>query len=175
MIYEPSDDSFLLAKYVKKYARGKVLDMGTGSGIQAEVAMENKNVKDVLAVDINPEAVEFVNKKGIKAKISNLFSNVEEKFDTIIFNPPYLPLEKGEDKETSINVCGGKIGNELIKKFLKKAKKHLKKNGIIIIVFSSLSGNIQKLFEKYGFDAELLEEKKLFFEKIFVYKLQQKI
>ena len=64
---------------------------------------------------------------------------------------------------------------DLIQEMLIYQKCQIKRNGIIIIVFSSLSGNIQKLFEKYGFDAELLEEKKLFFEKIFVYKLQQKI
>ena len=66
MIYEPAEDSFLLQKYVKKYAKGKVLDMGTGSGIQAEAA------KDVLAVDVNPECVEYVKKKGIRAIVSNL-------------------------------------------------------------------------------------------------------
>ena len=28
MIYEPSEDSFLLAKYVDKFAKGKILDIG---------------------------------------------------------------------------------------------------------------------------------------------------
>ena len=35
MLYEPREDSRLLAKYAKKYAKGLVLDIGTGSGIQA--------------------------------------------------------------------------------------------------------------------------------------------
>ena len=92
MIYEPSEDSYLLAKYVDKFSKGKVLDLGTGSGIQAETAL--KHTKEVLATDISKEAVKFVKKKGIKARISDLFSNINEKFDLIIFNPPYLPREK---------------------------------------------------------------------------------
>ena len=55
-IYEPAEDSYLLQKYVKELAIGRVLDMGTGSGIQAITALKNLQVRLVLAVDINPEA-----------------------------------------------------------------------------------------------------------------------
>jgi len=92
MIYEPNDDSYLLKEFVLKHARGKVLDMGTGSGIQAEAALEK--TQDVLAADINNEAAEFCKKKGINAVQSDLFENINHKFDLIIFNPPYLPEER---------------------------------------------------------------------------------
>lgn len=49
MIYEPEEDSYLLEKYVKKLAKGKVLDLGTGSGIQALAA--KKTCKEVKAAD----------------------------------------------------------------------------------------------------------------------------
>ena len=88
-LYEPREDSELLVKYVKKHARGVVLDMGTGSGIQAIGAIEKG--AEVLAVDVNKEAVEHCEKKGINALQSDLFENVKGKFDLIIFNPPYLP------------------------------------------------------------------------------------
>ena len=65
MIYERSEDSELLAKYVEEYAKGKVLDIGTGSGIQAEAAL--RFTKNVLAVDVDEESVNYVKKKGIKA------------------------------------------------------------------------------------------------------------
>ena len=61
-IYEPREDSFLLAKCVKEQVSGKVLDVGTGSGIQAETAVEQGC--DVDAVDIDDDAVEHVKKKG---------------------------------------------------------------------------------------------------------------
>ena len=66
MIYEPVEDSFLLNKYVDKLAFGRVLDVGTGSSIQAISAAKKKNVKSVLAVDINEEAVAQLKKKNIK-------------------------------------------------------------------------------------------------------------
>lgn len=170
MIYEPQEDSFLLEKYVKKYASGKVLDMGTGSGIQAKAALSK--TKDVLAVDINEEAV----KKLKNAKVSDLFSNVKGRFDLIIFNPPYLPEEKKEDKKTRLVTTGGKYGYEIIERFLKDAKNYLNKDGRILIVFSSLTNKkkVDSLIEKHSFKFQLLEEKNLFFEKLYVYLIQSK-
>jgi len=170
MIYEPAEDSFLLQKYVKIYAKGKILDMGSGSGIQALAALEN--TKDVLAVDINPGVVDLLKKKGINAEVSDLFNNVKGKFDLIIFNPPYLPEDKNEPQDSKLATTGGKKGFEIIERFLKQAKKFLGKNGKILIVFSSLTGDILKLFDKYGFKFKKLEEKKLFFETLHIYILK---
>ena len=100
-IYQPAEDSYLLQKHVKKYAFGRVLDLGTGSGIQALTAIKNKEVREVVAVDVNKNAIEELNNKvksekirKVKVIFSHLFSNVRNKFDTIIFNPPYLPQDK---------------------------------------------------------------------------------
>lgn len=169
MIYDPEEDSYLLEKYVRELAKGKVLDMGTGSGIQA-IAARNKT-NDILAADINPESVKLAKANGIKAVKSNLFSNVKGKFDTIIFNPPYLPEDKLEDKESKRITTGGKKGHELIEKFLKQAKSHLNKNGIILVVFSSLTGDVISLFKKYDYQYKLLESKQVFFEQLYVYEL----
>lgn len=164
MIYEPQEDSFLLQKYVKKYAKGKVLDMGTGSGIQAETALTK--TKDVLAIDIDKEAVNLLKKKGINAEYSNLFSNVSGKFDLIIFNPPYLPMEKNfKDKD----LIGG---IKIINKFLKQAKDYLNKNGKILIIFSSLTGNSNSILKRYNYKFKVLETKKLFFEELYIYLIE---
>lgn len=169
MIYDPAEDSFLLQKYVRKYAKGKVLDMGTGSGIQALTALEK--IKDVLAVDINPEAVKLLKQKGITAKISDLFSNVKGKFDLIIFNSPYLPRDGREPEDSALTTTGGKKGHETIEKFLRQAKKFLKKDGKILLVCSSLTGDVEKLFKKHGYNFKKLEEEKMFFEKLITYLL----
>ena len=169
MIYEPADDSFLLAKYVKKYAFGKVLDLGCGGGIQSLSALEN--TEDVLAADVSKEAVDYCNKKGINAICSDLFSNINEKFDFIIFNPPYLPKDD-VDRELSIALSGGEKGNELIERFLKDAKKYLKKNGKILIVFSSLTPDVLKLFKKYNYKFKKLDQLSFFFERIYVYLVE---
>ncbi|MDP3728757.1 MAG: methyltransferase [bacterium] len=167
MIYEPREDSDLLQKWVKKLVTGKVLDMGTGSGIQALTAL--KNTKDVLAVDINPESVEYVKKKGVHAIQSNLFSNVPESFDWIIFNPPYLPEDLEEPEDSKLATTGGVEGNEILINFLQQAKAHLNTNGKILIVISSLTGETEEIFT--GYTWKCLETQELFFEELSVYEL----
>ena len=90
----------------------------------------------------------------------------------IILNPPYLPEEAYEDKATKLFTTGGKQGHELIERFLKEAKKHLNKDGMILLVFSTLTGNVENLFKKYDYEFKKLDSKKVFFEEIFVYELK---
>ena len=135
----PREDSLMLAEEVKKYAFGSVLDIGTGSGIQAKTASHLKKVKKVLAVDINPKAVEYVKKyvvnHRLSVKKSDLFSNVKGKFDTIIFNPPYLPKDH---QVYDAALEGGKKGYEILQRFVENTSAFLKPDGIILLVFSSL-------------------------------------
>lgn len=171
-VYEPREDSELLKKYVKKYARGNVLDMGTGSGIQAEEAAKKKNVKSVLAVDINPAVRDYVKNKKVKVKISYLFSKVPvKKYDFISFNPPYLPQDTGID---DFALYGGKQGFETLVAFLHSVDAYLKDDGVVLVVFSNLTqkNRVDEAIEKNLFDFELLEEMKLpLFEKLYVYKI----
>lgn len=171
MIYEPREDSYLLEKYVKKYATGRVLDMGTGSGVLALAALEK--TKNVLATDVNLDAVKKAREKGVNAIKSDLFEKVIGKFDLIIFNPPYLPEEKLEDEETKKIVCGGKKGNEILERFLSEVGNYLKLNGKILIVVSTLTPDVDKLIRKYGFKFRILEKKKIFYEKLVVYLIEK--
>jgi len=185
-IYSPSDDSYLLAESIKKYLKNKnkkisILDMGSGSGIQAETCRK-LGFENVTAADIDKEVVSFLKEKHFKAVESNLFSafkgrlNVKGnpvplRFDLIIFNPPYLPEDKyDKEKDTS----GGKEGFETILKFLKQAKTHLKKEGRIMLLFSSFSNpeKIKKEAGKLNYKMSLIARKKLFFEELFVYMLR---
>ncbi|MCP3686411.1 MAG: methyltransferase [bacterium] len=171
-VYKPREDSYLLLDAVRKYSKGKVLEIGTGTGI---LAIEAAKKNAVVAVDINKNALRVAKKNAKKAKIkfiySDLFSNVKGKFDTIIFNPPYLP----EDKYTDAALSGGKKGYELTERFLEEARMHLSANGIILIVFSSLTKRmkVDQAIEKNGFEKELLDEKKIFFETLYVYKIKK--
>ncbi|MDP3640695.1 MAG: methyltransferase, partial [Nanoarchaeota archaeon] len=108
-VYEPAEDSFLLQRWVKEHALGRVLDMGTGSGIQAFAAAASPRVREVLAVDIDKETIaqlrqkiakEKIAAKKIKALQSDLFEHIAGKFDTILFNPPYLPQDPGIEDHT---------------------------------------------------------------------------
>ena len=68
-IYQPAEDSYLLQKFVSRYAYGRVLDVGTGSGIQAITALGNPQVREVVAIDIDAEAVSVFEQKVQKQKL----------------------------------------------------------------------------------------------------------
>jgi len=162
-MYSPREDSFLIKKHIKDYAKGKALDMGTGSGILAKEAA--KYCKDVVAVDINKK-LRF-KRKHVGFVHSNLFSRVKGKFNLIIFNPPYLPSKKIED----IEIDGGKNGTEIIERFLKQARAHLSEGGKILLLCSSFNKNIEKMFKKCRYQFKLIDKESLFFEKLFLYEL----
>ena len=143
--------------------------MGTGSGIQAETLL-NQGIKkeNILCSDIDKEAVRRVKSRGFKTIGSDVFSKIKGKFDLISFNPPYLP-EDTQDKEK--DTTGGKLGDETILAFLQQAKNHLKKEGKIFLLFSSLTPQkrIIKEIKKQKFKILAFKEKNLFFERLFVF------
>ncbi len=166
-VYRPGEDSYLLARHVRKLVHGEVLDVGTGSGIQAVEAALKPEVSRVVAVDMSPAAVEAAKRRaesgGVVEKIefirSDLFENVEGVFDWIVFNPPYLPSE-GDADEASW--AGGETGAETVRRFLRDARSHLEKSGSILMVYSDHTGLEEGDFR--GYVVEKLGELALFFE-----------
>jgi release factor glutamine methyltransferase len=185
-IYQPAEDSYLLQKQVKKYAFGRVLDLGTGSGIQALTAAKSKNVREIVAVDINPDAIKELKEKFEKNKIplkkiifkeSDLFTTVKDKFDTIIFNPPYLPEDKiGKETIQDPALYGGKHGWELSELFFNEVNHFLVANGKILFLFSSLT-NKEKIEEIIVNNLlefkELAKEKLPMFETLYAYLVEK--
>lgn len=174
MIYQSREDSYLLEKSVVKYCKGKsVLDMGTGSGIQSMSALNN-GASSVLAVDINPKAVKHAILIGLSALKSNLFSKVKGKFDLIVCNPPYLPEDEREDSESATITSGGKRGDEFICKFLSEAKNHLNKEGIILLLLSSITpkDKIDKIIAANKWKKSVIDSEKMSFEELEVWVIE---
>jgi release factor glutamine methyltransferase len=167
MIYAPEEDSLLLEKWVRQLAFGKVLDMGCGSGILARAALSVTD--NVLACDINPEAVALCSAQGISAVVSDLFSTITGTFDVIIFNPPYLPFDPAEDAESALITTGGTQGMELLERFLSAARLHLNSGGKILFVCSTLTGNVEELLTHLHYHFLLLDSQSHFFEVLKVY------
>jgi len=177
-IYEPAEDSYLFQKILKekiplllkKNSDLKILDMGTGSGILAETCF-NLGVKrkNILCSDVNNKAIKLIKKKVFNCIQSNLFEKIKkEKFNIIIFNPPYLPKNKKEPKESQIATTGGKQGSEIINKFLGQAENFLEKNGKIFLLTSSLTKNIKWI----NWNKKLIAKKKLFFEELRIWEIE---
>ncbi|MFH1132871.1 MAG: HemK2/MTQ2 family protein methyltransferase [Nanoarchaeota archaeon] len=169
-VYEPAEDSWLMENAVRLFAKGYVLDMGTGSGILAAAAAERAT--KVVGADINPEAVTEAKETypHIIFKQSDLFSAFPgEKFDTIIFNPPYLPTNEEDPEDIALN--GGKDGDEVLLHFLKEAPEHLELAGCILFLTSSLTrmDRIEELLK--GFKHEVVGQQKVAFELLSVHKV----
>jgi len=148
-----------------------VLDIGTGSGIQAEGAASKPEVYRVVAVDIDAGSIAEARKRMVEAGVSNkvdlivsdLFRGVTGRFDWIVFNPPYLPSDV---EANEVSWSGGLRGSELIERFLLEADGYLKRGGSILLVYSTLTGLSLKLVKK-KYQVEVLEELPLFFERLF--------
>ncbi len=179
-VYEPREDSFLLERYVEQYSKKDflVLDMGTGSGIQG-ITAARKGSK-VISCDINEAALKYSKEKAkeegimnIKFIFSDLFSNIpKKKFDLIAFNPPYLPKEKNVE---NIALYSAKRGCATTTTFLDEANNFLKKEGIILLIGSSLASwsLIEEAIKKNLFDYEILKKEHVFFEDIFVMQVKK--
>ena len=178
-VYEPAEDTFLLAENLVVNQNDVVLDVGTGCGILGILAA--KKAKKVVSVDVNPHAVSCtqMNAKlnGVAGKmdvrLGNLFEPVggNEKFDVIVFNAPYLPLERSEQKTWIERAwAGGPSGMELGDQFISEAPCYLMEKGKIVLVQSTLSNvdeTIRKLGEE-GLRAVIVAKKKVAFETIVV-------
>jgi len=180
-VYEPREDSYLLQEFVREHAFGRVLDVGTGSGIQALTAAESVKVREVIAIDINETAIEELKQKvklikKVKPRQSDLFSEVEGQFDMIIFNPPYLPQDKvGNEIIEDPSLYGGKKGWEISERFFNEVSKHLVPGGKILFLFSTLTNKekIEEIIENNLLIFERLGSKKLAFEELFVYLVEK--
>lgn len=174
-VYKPAEDTFLLADNLRVNEGDKVLELGTGCGILSILAAEKKT--EVVATDINQVALECAQKNAkahevgnrIDFRRGNLFGPIEsEKFDIVIFNPPYLPIPPSESLGGRLEKAwdGGPSGRKLTDRFLRKVEKYLKSGGRFLLIQSSLSGGeetLEKLDEKFEVERK---RKKFFFEEI---------
>ncbi len=167
-VYEPREDSYLLADSVREHAHGRTLDLGTGSGIQGITAAMKGC--DVTFSDINGKALDCAranaSRNGVDGEFveSDMFGGINGRFDTIIFNPPYLP---GEDR-ASIDLDGGRDGRELIDRFIASYKEHLEDGGIALLLESSFNDYARNM----GNGAELAGKEHYFFEDLVVLLLR---
>jgi release factor glutamine methyltransferase len=139
-VYKPLEDARMLGKCVEDYAFGRMLDMGCGTGIQGIIGAK-KGCKVTFA-DINPNAVECAKQNakinGVKGSfiVSDVFSNIKGKFNTISFDPPYLRSKPLITGKANPSTDGGVNGREVIDPFLKNYKKYLLKEHVVLMVES---------------------------------------
>ena len=172
-VYPPSDDSILLIEslYVRKGER--ILEIGCGSGVVSIHCALNGCA--VTAVDINHSAVECTKENAglngvvMDVRDSDLFENVPERFDSIVFNLPYLPVI--DEGELAKAWSGGEDGLGPLPRLLAEAKDHLHENGRVVVVVSSLMDQDKLSALLSSHKVEKKGEVSLFFERLEVLEI----
>ena len=145
------ETEFIVEESIKliqdKQSNLKILDIGTGSGALAiSLAREFVNA-DILAIDISDEAILVANRNIINKKLYNQIKLkkisidlIDEKFDLIVSNPPYLTKKELENTsyeiknyEPLIALDGGEDGLDFYREFANKINTIMKLNAYLIL------------------------------------------
>src|SRR3989344_7303486 len=169
------EDTRIIARYASKLKFKKALEIGAGTGF---ISIFLKKIgKDCQGTDINPKAIECAKDNALRNGVlvnfynSDLFENVKNNFDLIIFNPPYGNirskwaskklefLKSFLPKDTKLSKFLFKLtkksrGN-LIKEFLKESINFINKPGKILLFMNVLELDLVK-----GYDYKICKEYK---------------
>ena len=177
VVYQPAEDSGLLAEAAVAEAHGRVLEVGTGSGWVADRVATERGL-DVVGSDLNPHAARQARERGVEAVVADLLSPFRaDAFDTVCFNPPYLPTdpdnEWGDWMEHALS--GGESGRALIEPFLADVGRVLAPDGVVLLLVSSLTGydEVLELIDEAGFAAAPVVEESFPFETLTVLALRR--
>ena len=155
-VLSPRPESELIVeqalKFINENNYASVLDMCTGSGCLAISIKKNADV-DVTAVDISTKALNIakqnakLNEVEIDFVKSDMFSDLDKKFDLIVSNPPYIDTQEIQDldrevkdNDPTIALDGGEFGLKFYNIIHDNLRKYLNDNGTLILEI----GNEQK-------------------------------
>jgi HemK-related putative methylase len=160
------------AQLVSREAR--VLDMGTGSGVCAVFAA--RYAERVVAVDINAAAVRCA---GINARLNQLEHKIDvrhgdlfepvaaERFDLIMFNPPFLRGAPRDDRDRAWR------SSDAVERFAAGLGSHLKPGGSALVLLSSFGAGRYFLeeFYQHRFAIAVLAERRFVNERLAIFRL----
>ena len=151
----------------------KILDIGSGTGCIGIMLAKNLPDTKITSCDISSKALEVAKKNalniGVKVNFieSNLFENINNKFDIIVSNPPYIPPQEKQNiqKEVSFEpdlalYTTDKEGIEFYEKIIKSARNYLNENGFVLFELGINQHELVKtLFLDYNFhDIEIIKD-----------------
>ncbi|KEQ40773.1 protein-(glutamine-N5) methyltransferase, release factor-specific [Streptococcus mitis] len=140
-----------------------VLDIGTGSGAIALALAKNRPDWSVTAADISQDVLDLASENAKKQNLqiflkkSDCFTEISEKYDIIVSNPPYISRE--DESEVGLNVLysephlalfADEDGLAIYRRIAEDAKDYLKDGGKIYLEIGYKQGqSVPELFRKH--------------------------
>lgn len=160
-------------KYINKYFNNeiKILDIGTGSGCIAITLNKLLDNSMVTAVDISKDALDVarennkINNTDVNFIESDVFSNINDKYDVIISNPPYISYDEDimdvvYNNEPHMALYADDNGLYFYDKILRECRKYLNDRFLIAFEIGYKQGNdILNIFNKYFDNVNISLEK----------------
>lgn len=158
--------------WIGKLDPKRILEIGTGSGCMAIAMAAVFPDAQVDAVDISQDAIEVAQKnitdyhaqERVHLIESDLFANVDGKYDLIISNPPYVDKADMDDRpeefhhEPDMALESGDDGLNHTRIILENAKKHLNKDGLLFVEVGNSAPALEAAFPTTPFTWIELEE-----------------
>ena len=152
----------------------KILDLCTGSGIIAitlKKELEQVSV-DIIASDISEEALEVAKENSqshdatIKFIKSDIFNNIDDKFDIIVSNPPYIDRKDEVTMQDNVlnydphlALFAEEEGMYFYRKIIEQANDYLNENGVMFFEIGyNQKDKIIKLADMNGYSAEVYKD-----------------
>ena len=161
----------LVSEVLKVASRDKtVLDLCTGSGAIALVISKKSGAK-VVATDISEGALEVAKENfklfdaDIKTELIDLYGDIDDKFDIIVSNPPYIKTSDMDglddvvkNYEPHLALDGGADGLDFYRRICAGAKARLNDGGMIFLeVGAGQANDVKKMLDE-EFNVEIIKD-----------------
>ena len=165
------DTEFVCEKSLASISeKSKVLDLCCGSGVIGITLAKEKQCFVVFS-DISKKALKVCKKNTklneVKCRIvkSNLFEEINEKFDVIISNPPYIKTNEINSLDDNVKnfdpklaLDGGEDGLDFYRKIILQAPNFLNENGKLIFEIGSNQKKDVLNLMKENFNAQAFKD-----------------
>ena len=157
-------------KIIKNYNNPKILDLCTGSGCIGISIKKEMPLLSVTCIDISIQALNVakmnakLNNTEITFVQSDLLRNIEDTFDIIVSNPPYIDINEEvmslvKDNEPSLALYSPNEGLYHYEEIMKQAQNHLSMDGCILFeIPSNKDDKIIKLVLKYFNEYKIIKD-----------------
>jgi release factor glutamine methyltransferase len=127
--------------------KSRIVDVGTGSGVIALSLAKKFPEAQIFAVDMSEDAIALAQENAIRLGVSgrvqfrrsNLLENLDESFDLIVANLPYIAMQDRYTlsrevlRDPEVALFGGEHGDELVRQLIEQAPARLQPGGMLAL------------------------------------------